>query len=244
MFNSRRPLFDATRNTKIAMQLTYLGHSCFMLEVSGKKLVFDPFIRPNELASSIKFGEIRADYILVSHGHADHTADLTDLARQTGATVVTSWEIHSWLSHKGISKTHPMNIGGKRQFDFGTVHMVFAAHSSSLPDGTYAGVAAGFVIEAEGKTLYYAGDTALHLDMKLTAEKFRLDAALLPIGDNFTMDYQDACKAADFIGCSNIIAMHFDTFGFIKINHAEVADHFRSQNKTLTIPAIGDIINI
>lgn len=215
-----------------------------MLEVAGKKLVFDPFIRPNELASSISFNDIKADYILVSHGHIDHTADLVDLARQTGATVVASWEIHSWLNQKGIKQTHPMNIGGKWKFDFGTVHMVFAAHSSSLPDGTYAGVAAGFVIEAAGKTLYYAGDTALHLDMKLTGEKFRLDAAILPVGDNFTMDHRDAGKAAGFIGCDNIIAMHFDTFGFIKIDHEEAAAHFASLNKSLTIPAIGSIIKI
>lgn len=226
------------------MQLTYLGHSCFMMETAGKKLVFDPFIKPNELAASIKFNEIEADYILVSHGHVDHTADLIELAKQTGATVVASWEIHSWLNNKGISNTHPMNIGGKWKFDFGTVHMVFAAHSSSLIDGTYAGVASGFVIESEGKTIYFAGDTALHLDMKLTGEKFSLDAALLPIGDNFTMDYTDACKAADFIGCNNIIAMHFDTFGFIKINHEEVSAHFTRNNKSLTIPVIGGTISL
>lgn len=226
------------------MQLTYLGHSCFLLETAGKKIVFDPFIRPNELAVDISFNEIQADYILVSHGHSDHTADLIDLAKQTGATVVASWEIHAWLNKQGINKTHPMNIGGKWTFDFGTVHMVFAAHSSSLEDGTCAGVAAGFVIETEGKTIYYAGDTALHLDMKLTGEKFKLDAALLPIGDNFTMDYKDACKAADFIGCNNIIAMHFDTFGFIKINHNDVADYFKSKNKNFTIPAIGGTITI
>lgn len=215
-----------------------------MLETAGKKIVFDPFIRPNELAAAIKFDEIKADYILVSHGHVDHTADLVDLAKQTGATVVASWEIHAWLNKKGIDKTHPMNIGGKWKFDFGTVHMVFAAHSSSLSDGTYAGVASGFVIETEGKTIYFAGDTALHMDMKLTAERFKLDTALLPIGDNFTMDYKDACKAADFIGCTNIVAMHFDTFGFIKVNHKEAADYFNTNNKTLTIPAIGSTFRI
>ncbi len=226
------------------MQLTYLGHSCFSLEVSGKKLVFDPFIKPNELAANIKFEELQADYILVSHGHSDHTADLVELAQQTGAKVITSWEIHAWLNTKGIMNTHPMNIGGKWHFDFGTVHMVFAAHSNSLPDGTYGGVAAGFVIEAEGKTIYYAGDTALTSDMRLLADKFNLTAAILPIGDNFTMDYKDACTAATFIHCSNIIAMHFDTFGFIKINHQEAKSYFTQHNKTLTIPAIGASIQL
>lgn len=226
------------------MQFTYLGHSCFQLEVAGKTIIFDPFIRPNPLASGIVFEQLKADYILVSHGHSDHTADLVDLAKQTGATVVASWEIHAWLNQQGITSTHPMNIGGKWQFDFGKVHMVFAAHSSSLADGTYAGVAAGFVIEAEGKQVYYAGDTGLHTDMKLTGEKFKLDAALLPIGDNFTMDYEDACKAASFINCSNVIAMHFDTFGFIKVNHQAATAYFEQNNKTLTIPAIGQTITI
>lgn len=226
------------------MQLTYLGHSCFTLQVADKTLVFDPFIRPNELAANIKFEELKADYILVSHGHADHTADLIALAKQTGAKVVASWEIHTWLNNKGISNTHPMNTGGKWHFDFGTVHMVFAAHSNSLPDGTYGGTAAGFVIEAEGKTVYYAGDTALTSDMRLLADKFNLDYALLPIGDNFTMDYKDACTAATFVHCNNIIAMHFDTFGYIKINHQEAKNYFEQHNKTLTIPAIGGSIQL
>jgi L-ascorbate metabolism protein UlaG (beta-lactamase superfamily) len=226
------------------MQLTYLGHSCFLLEVSGKKLVFDPFIRPNELAAKINFDELQADYILVSHGHDDHTADLLDLAKNTNAKVISSWEICVWLNKHGITNTHPMNIGGKWQFDDITIHMVFAAHSSSLADGSYAGIAAGFVVEGAGKVLYYAGDTALHTDMKLLADKFTLDAALLPIGDNFTMGYEDACKAATFIGCERIIAMHFDTFGYIKVPHTVAVDHFNKYGKLLTIPAIGSTLTI
>ena len=226
------------------MQFTYLGHSCFLLETQGKKIVFDPFIRGNELASKIDFGAIQADYILVTHGHDDHTADLVDLANQTNATVITNWEIHAWLHKQGVTKTHPMNIGGKWNFDFGTVHMLFAAHSSSLADGTYAGVAAGFVIESEGKTLYFAGDTALTSDMKLLPLKFQLDVALLPIGDNFTMDYRDACIASDFIECDNIIAMHFDTFGFIKIDHQEVISYFLEEGKQINLPKVGETTSI
>jgi L-ascorbate metabolism protein UlaG (beta-lactamase superfamily) len=226
------------------MKLTYYGHSCFALEVEGKTLVFDPFIRGNELAAAIDFSAIKADYILVSHGHDDHTADLIELANQTKATVVANWEIHAWLQRQGIKRTHPMNIGGKWAFDFGTVHMVFAAHSSSLADGTYAGTAAGFVIETPTKTLYYAGDTALTSDMALLAHRFKLDAALLPIGDNFTMDYKDACTAAEMIGCAHIIAMHFDTFGFIKVDHQTVLQHFAAHHKQLDIPVIGASINL
>jgi L-ascorbate metabolism protein UlaG (beta-lactamase superfamily) len=231
--------------TKKYMQLTYLGHSCFLLETAGKKLIFDPFIRNNELAKDkVSFEELEADYILISHGHEDHTADLIDLAKQTGATVVCSWEIHAWLNQKGITKTHPMNIGGKWQFDFGTVHMVFAAHSSSLPDGSYAGVAAGFIIESNGKKIYYAGDTALTSDMQLIPTKHKLDYALLPIGDNFTMDYKDACTAARMIQCKQIIAMHFDTFGFIQVNHEEALAHFKQHEIALTIPQITQTIQL
>ena len=226
------------------MQLTYLGHSCFMLQTAGKTLIFDPFIKPNPLSASINFEALKADYILVSHGHEDHTADLIALAQQTGAKVIANWEIHAWLNKNGVANTHPMNIGGKWVFDFGTVNMVFAAHSSSMPDGTYGGTAAGFVIESDGKSIYYAGDTALTIDMKIIASKYTLDAALFPIGDNFTMNYVDACEAASWVNCKHIIAMHFDTFGFIKVNHDQVQKHFTANSKTLTIPTIGGTITI
>ena len=226
------------------MQLTYLGHSCFMLQTAGKTIIFDPFIKHNPLAASISFESLQADYILVSHGHEDHTADLIALAQQTGAKVVANWEIHAWLNKKGVANTHPMNIGGKWTFDFGSVQMVFAAHSSSMPDGTYGGTAAGFVIQSEGKTIYYSGDTALTTDMKIIASKYTLDAALFPIGDNFTMNFEDACEAASWVNCKHIIAMHFDTFGFIKVNHEQAQAHFIANSKTLTIPTIGGTITI
>ena len=226
------------------MKLTYYGHSCFALQTAGKTIIFDPFIRGNELASDIDFKVIKADYILVSHGHEDHTADLIALAQQTGAKVVANWEIHAWLQRNGVHNTHPMNIGGKWVFDFGTVDMVFAAHSSSFADGTYAGTAAGFVIESEEQTLYYAGDTALTSDMKLLPQRFKIDTALLPIGDNFTMDYKDACTVAEMVGCPKVIAMHFDTFGFIKIDHQLVKSHFEQHHKLLTISKIGETLKL
>ena len=150
--------------------MTYYGQSCFMVEAGGHKILFDPFITPNELASHIDVDSIVPDFILVSHGHQDHVADLLPLAGRSGAVVVGSFELTTWLGNNGISNTHPMNIGGKWQFPFGTVKMVNAVHSNSLPDGTYSGTEAGYVIQSGGKTIYYAGDTALHYDMKLLAE--------------------------------------------------------------------------
>jgi len=228
------------------MKLKYLGHSCFQLQIGDTYIVFDPFIRGNVLAAeaNIDIDEVKADYILVTHGHDDHTGDLLYLAERTEAKVVCSWEIYMWLSKNGYTNAHPMNVGGKWQFDFGTVKMTFAAHSSSMADGTYAGVASGFMIETEGKTIYYSGDTALNQEMKLLGDLYKIDVALLPIGDNFTMDYKDANLAADFIRCNNIIAMHFDTFGFIKVDHAAAVNYFTGHNKKLHLPMIGETIEL
>src|SRR5213596_868251 len=129
------------------MLVTYYGHSCFTVVVNGKTLLFDPFIEGNPLAKTIDKKQIKADYILVSHGHGDHTGDLVELARQTNATVICAYEIEMWLHNKGITKTHAMNIGGHWFFDFGKVKCVSAVHSSSMPDGTYAGSPMGFLVE-------------------------------------------------------------------------------------------------
>lgn len=220
--------------------MTYYGQSCFMVEAGGHKILFDPFITPNELASHIDVDSIAPDFILVSHGHQDHVADLLPIAGRSGAVVVGSFELTTWLGNNGISNTHPMNIGGKWQFPFGTVKMVNAVHSNSLPDGTYGGTEAGFVIQSGGKTIYYAGDTALHYDMKLLAELFTIDAAFLPIGDNFTMGVDDAIRAAGFIGCSNIIGMHYDTFGYIKIDKEEAVRKFAAAGLNLRLIPIGE----
>ncbi|HEY0900286.1 MAG TPA: metal-dependent hydrolase [Sphingobacteriaceae bacterium] len=226
------------------MQVTYYGQSCFMFETNGHQILFDPFITPNELASHIDVDSINPDFILVSHGHQDHVADLIPIAKKSQALVVGSFELTTWLNNNGIENTHPMNIGGKWQFDFGTVKMVNAVHSNSLPDGTYGGTEAGYVIQAEGKSIYYAGDTALHYDMKLLRELFEINAAFLPIGDNFTMGVDDAIVAAEFIGCSNIVGMHYDTFGYIKIDHEEAKQKFAKAGLNLTLMPIGDSITL
>lgn len=226
------------------MQITYYGHSCFLVATNGKKLLFDPFISFNELAKNVDINSIECDYILQSHGHADHIADAVAIAQRTQAKVICSWEIHEWFNKNGVANTHPMNIGGKWQFDFGIVKCVVAQHSSCLPDGSYGGNPMGFLIMNEEDNFYYAGDTALTLDMKLIPNWCSLKTAFLPIGDNFTMDVTDAITAAQFIDCSNIIAMHFDTFGFIKVNHEFVAEQFEKAGTQVKLPAIGEVFTV
>ena len=147
------------------MNITYYGHSCFGVEVNGKHILFDPYITPNELAKNINVGKIKADYILISHGHYDHIADAISIAKRTGAKVVSNFEIVTWVNNQGVENTHPMNIGGTWKFDFGSVKCVLAVHSSTLPDGSTGGNPMGFVIESSEGSFYYAGDTAAFLDL-------------------------------------------------------------------------------
>lgn len=225
------------------MNITYYGHSCFGVEIGGRHLLFDPFITPNELAAHIDAAKIRADYILISHGHEDHIADAVGIARHTGAKVICNWEIHVWLGKQGVENVHPMNTGGKTRLDFGYVKCVFAAHSSSLPDGTYGGNPLGFVIESDEGNFYYAGDTALTYDMKLIGDYRNVDFAFLPIGDNFTMSVDNAIIASEFINCENIIGMHYNTFSLIKIDTEEAVRKFDHAGKRLTLMEIGQTIN-
>jgi L-ascorbate metabolism protein UlaG (beta-lactamase superfamily) len=226
------------------MQFTYYGHSSFAVEIKGKKIVFDPFITHNELAKSIDTGKIEADYIFISHGHDDHVADLLTLARRTGATVVGAFEVTAWAGKQGLEKTHPLNTGGKWNFDFGTVKAVVAHHSSSLPDGSYGGNPLGFLFTTEEGNFYYSGDTALTLDMELIPRWAKLDFAVMPIGDNFTMGAEDAIMAAEMIECKQIVGVHYDTFGYIKIDKAATQQQFADAGLTLLLPAIGSTINL
>ncbi|MBS1634636.1 MAG: metal-dependent hydrolase [Bacteroidetes bacterium] len=224
------------------MNITYYGHSCFGVEIKNKHLVFDPFISPNELAKNIDVNNIKADYILISHGHEDHIADAVSLAKRTKATIICNWEIYVWLSKQGVENIHPMNIGGKVKLDFGNVKCVYAAHSSGLPDGTYGGNPMGFVVESSEGNFYYAGDTALTYDMKLIGEYRSIDFAFLPIGDNFTMGVDNAIICTEFINCGDIIGMHYDTFGFIKIDKEEAVRKFDWAGKRLTLMEIGQTL--
>ncbi len=226
------------------MKITFYGHACFGIEIGGKHLIVDPFISPNPMAKDVDVNAIKADYILLTHGHQDHVVDVEPIGQRTGATVISSFEVASYYGSKGL-KMHPLNHGGKWTFDFGTLKYVNAVHSSVMPDGTYGGNPGGFVLWNEEKCLYIAGDTALTMDMKLIPMTCpKLTAAILPIGDNFTMGYEDALIASDFIECNKIIGCHFDTFDPIKIDREVVEKAFAEKGKDLTLPEIGTTYEI
>ncbi len=226
------------------MEVTFYGHACFSVNIEGKKILFDPFITPNELANNIDINTIEADYIFISHGHEDHVADVEKIAKKTNATIVSNFEIVSWFNSKGLSNSHPMNHGGSWNFDFGKVKYVNAVHSSTLPDGSIGGNPGGFVVESNAGNFYFAGDTALNMDMKLIPLFTNLDFAIFPIGDNFTMGIEEAIVAADFVKVNKVMGVHYDTFGYIKIDKNQAINSFEKNNLTLILPEIGETIEI
>ncbi len=227
------------------MKITYYGHACFGVNLVGKNLLFDPFISQNELAKHIDVSAVPADYIFISHGHFDHVADALEIANRTGAAIVSNYEVVTWFEKQGAKKTHPMNPGGKWKFKFGTAKYVAAVHSSSMPDGTYGGNPGGFVMESIEGNFYYSGDTALAMDMQLIPLTCgKLNVALLPIGDNFTMGVDDAVIASDFVKCNKVIGLHYDTFGYIKIDHAEAKQKFVAKGKELLLLNIGETVEL
>lgn len=225
------------------MKIIFYGHSSLGIEVSGKYILVDPFISGNPKASHIDIHSLKADYILLTHAHQDHVQDVEAIAKRTNAVIVSNWEISTYYENKGF-ENHPMNHGGSWEFEFGKVKYVNAVHSSSFPNGTYGGNPGGFVIEGEHKNIYIAGDTALTLDMKLIPLRTKLDLAIFPIGNNFTMDIEDAILAAEFVECDKVLGVHYDTFGFIEINHEDAIQKFFRSGKDLMLLDIGDFIEL
>ncbi|MBN8567888.1 MAG: metal-dependent hydrolase [Flavobacteriales bacterium] len=225
------------------MKITFYGHASLGIEVGGKHILVDPFISGNPKAAHIAIDSLQADYILLTHAHQDHILDVEAIAKRTNASIVSNWEIATYYGNKGFN-SHPMNHGGNWNFDFGKVKYVNAVHSSSFQDGTYGGNPGGFVIESEHKNIYIAGDTALTMDMKLIPLRTKLDLAILPIGDNFTMDIDDAILAAEFVECDKILGVHFDTFGYIEIDHEAAIKKFFNSGKDLMLLEIGDFIEL
>lgn len=227
------------------MEITFFGHSTFLLKINNTSILFDPFISGNALSKAIDINSIKADYILLSHGHQDHVLDALAIAKNNDATIVSNFEIVAWYGKQGYEKGQPLNHGGSWKFDFGEVKYVNAVHTSSMPDGSYGGNPGGFVITVAGKQVYYAGDTALTMDMQLLGMHNMLDVAFLPIGDCFTMGVEDAVIASKMIKCDKIIAMHYDTFPLIEVKNKEAAKKaFSDEGKELVFMKIGGMISI
>ncbi len=203
------------------MKITYLAHSCFLVETSQARLIIDPHLTGNDLAP-VKAADVTVDYVLCSHGHEDHTGDALAIAKRCGAMIIANYEIAEYFAAKG-AETHGLDPGGAFAFPFGRVKLTIAHHTSSVEAGlhpVYLGVACGLLIQADGKTIYHAGDTGLFLDMQLIG-RAGLDLALLPIGDNFTMGIDDAVRAAIFLNARINIPMHYKTFDVISADPDE-----------------------
>ena len=225
------------------MKITFYGHASLGIQIDDINILVDPYITANPNASHIDINTLKADYILVTHAHQDHILDVEAIAKRTNAVIVSNYEIVTHFETLGL-EGHPMNHGGKWEFDFGAVKYVNAIHTSSFPDGSYGGQPGGFVIESEHKNIYIAGDTALTYDMKLIALQTKLDLAILPIGDNFTMGVDDALIASDFVSCDKVLGYHFDTFGYIEIDHENAKRKFFDKNKDLMLLNIGEHIEL
>jgi L-ascorbate metabolism protein UlaG (beta-lactamase superfamily) len=225
------------------MKITFYGHASLGITIADIHIIVDPFISANPKASHIDINSLEADYILITHAHQDHILDVEAIAKRTNAVIVSNAEIASYYSKKGF-QSHPMNHGGSWNFEFGNLKYVNAIHSSSFPDGTYGGNPGGFVIEGERKNIYIAGDTALTMDMKLIPMRTKLDLAILPIGNNFTMDIEDAIIASDFVECDKILGYHYDTFAYIEINKDQAIKKFFDKGKDLMLLQIGESIEL
>jgi len=194
-------------------KITWYGHATLGLETGGYKLLVDPYFTDNP-ATNIQAGSLEADYILLSHGHGDHVGDTVTIARRTGATVIGTFEIASWVGNQGV-QSHPQHLGGGFQHPFGYLKLTLALHGSALPDGSYGGNPAGFLLTTvEGRKIYMACDTGLFGDMRLIGEE-GIDLALLPIGDNYTMGPDDALRAVKLIEPNHVIPIHYNTWDLI-----------------------------
>jgi L-ascorbate metabolism protein UlaG (beta-lactamase superfamily) len=227
------------------VEVTYYGHACVGVTLGGARLLFDPFITPNEKASAVVLDDVPADFVLVSHGHEDHVADVGAIIARTGATLISNYEIVTWFqAREGVASAHPLNHGGGAEFSFGRAQFVQAVHSSVLPDGTYGGNPGEFVVSGPEGRFYFSGDTALTYDMKLIGAGSSVDWAALCIGDNFTMGVEDAVKAAGFVGVSRVLGIHYDTFPPITIDHDAAREAFARAGVELLLPGVGETVQL
>lgn len=225
------------------MKITFYGHASFGIEVNDKHLLVDPFISVNAKASHIDINQLNADYILITHAHQDHVLDVDEIAKRTGATIVSNYEIVNYFLAKDL-KGHHLNHGGTYTTESFSVKYVNAVHTSSFADGSYGGEPGGFVLKANNKSIYIAGDTCAHYDMKLIPMFARLDLAILPIGDTFTMGVDEAIVASDFVDCNRVIGCHYNTFPPIEIDTEIAKQKFIDASKELILLEIGKSISI
>jgi L-ascorbate metabolism protein UlaG (beta-lactamase superfamily) len=226
------------------MRITFLGHACFLIETAQARLIIDPYLDENSQAS-MKAADVQCDYILLSHGHEDHTADALPIAKRCGATIVANFEIAEYFAAKG-AKTHGMNPGGGFNFPFGRVKLTLAHHTSSLEAGLhplYMGTACGILVQADGKTLYHAGDTALFMDMQLIG-RAGIDVALVPIGDNYAMGPDDALTALDFLRPKIAVPMHYNTWPIIAQDAPAFAGRAAHAGHTVRVMKPGETLDV
>jgi len=198
----------------MSIRVTWYGHACLLVETGTARLLMEPFLTGNPSAP-VNAEDVNADFIFVSHCHGDHIGDTVAIAKRTGATVVSNYEIHNWLVAQGVPNAHALHIGGGFNFPWGRVKLTIAQHGSGLPDGSYGGNPCGFLLTIQGKRIYHACDTGLFYDMKLIGEE-GLDLAVLPIGDNYTMGPDDALRAVKLLEPRMVIPIHFNTFDVIR----------------------------
>jgi L-ascorbate metabolism protein UlaG (beta-lactamase superfamily) len=224
-------------------RITWYSHAVIAIDTAGTKLLVDPFLTGNP-AAPIGPADIDPDVILVSHGHGDHVGDTVDMAKRTGAQVISNFEIAGWFEKQGLEKVHPMHIGGGFDFPWGRVKLTNALHGSALPDGSYGGNPCGFLFTIEGKKVYHACDTGLFYDMKLIGEE-GVDLAILPIGDNFTMGPDDALRAVKLLEPKQVLPIHYNTFDLIAQDPSGWKERVEAETSaTVTVLGPGESLEI
>ena len=224
----------------MSVKITFIGHSAFKISTESHAVLIDPFITGNPLAA---YSDLKADDILLTHAHGDHLGDSIKISQKTGTKITAVFELANYCAEKGAA-AQPVNIGGKVPFPWGNAYWLPAVHSSGTPDGRYGGMPASILVNIEGKSIYHAGDTGLHYDMKMVGEFYKPGISLLPIGGYFTMGIDEAVHAAEWLGSQKVIPMHYNTFPPIKVDPEEFKAKIEALGKECIILKPGESIDL